>query len=129
MKYEDSLYVARHESKSYDDKGYPIAPLSEWFAFGKCFLSFNGPAQEVHLADGKEYRYSYYVIAPLTKDKYSLIPKEGERVLVRKADDTVVYSLEVSGFVTYKRRYVKIWGATLHALTTEQMEGVVFNES
>ena len=61
------------------------------------------------LHDGSEYQYSYYVIAPLKKTLYPLIPKEGDRVRITKADGTIDKELEVRGFVTYKKRYIKIW--------------------
>ena len=109
MRYEDELWVCKTDCRSYDDKGYPNDPENEWSLFGKCFLSFNSAASKVRLADGKEYQYTYYVIAPLKKDLYSLIPKEGERVQVKKADGTVEQVKEVRGFVTYKKRYLKIW--------------------
>ena len=109
MRYEDSLFVGTAEGSGYDSAGYAVAPAVSWTMFNKCFLSFNGSARRTNLADGKEYHYSYYVIVPLKKALYSLIPKEGERVRVVKADNSVDKILEVKGFVTYKKRFLKIW--------------------
>lgn len=108
MRYEDDLEVLK-TSGAYDKNGYPVANKAKWVKFGKCFISFNSAAQYIHLHDGNDYKYSYYVIAPLTKDKYSYIPTEGEKVRIRKADGTVYKTMEVKGFVTYKKRFLKIW--------------------
>ena len=107
------------KSASYDADGRPVEPRHTMRYFGKCFLSFNSQAQRVGLSDGNEYQYSHYIIAPLKKDLYTLIPREGERVLVRKADDTVFSAMTVGGFVTYKKRYLKIWGRTLDPVPQE----------
>lgn len=109
MKFEDEFLVLATSAEEYDADGYPIEPQSQWVSFGKCFLSFNSVAQKIRLADGSDYSYSYYIIAPLTSDTYSLIPKEGERVRIVKADGTVDKIMEVRGFVTYKKRYLKVW--------------------
>ena len=93
----------------YDESYNPVPPTEEWMEFSKCFISFNSAAQKIRLNDGQEYIYSYYVIAPLKKDLYDILPKEGDRVRIQKADGTIDKIMEVRGFVTYKRRYLKIW--------------------
>lgn len=95
--------------EQYDRQGYPIEPTEEWVDFSRCFISFNSAATKVRLNDGREYIYSYYCIIPLKKDIYHLIPREGEYVHIHKADDTIDAELQVKGFVTYKKRYLKIW--------------------
>lgn len=97
------------EDGVYDEEMNPVNPYTEFFPFGKCFISFNDSAQRVRLNDGKEYVYSYYVIAPLKKSIYHLIPREGDKVRIVKADGTIDKEMEVRGFVTYKKRYLKIW--------------------
>lgn len=109
MTFEDSLKVLRLSGGGYDDNFNPIPPREEWVDFSKCFISFNSSAQKIRLNDGQEFIYSYYVIAPLKKSLYPLIPKEGDRVKILKADGTIDKELEVRGFVTYKRRFLKIW--------------------
>ena len=109
MRFEDEFSVLKHDGPEYDANGYPIDPESQWIMFGKCFLSFNSAAAKIRLNDGKDYQYAYYLIAPLTQDTYPLIPKEGERVRIKKADGSVDKVMEVRGFVTYKKRYLKIW--------------------
>lgn len=47
--------------------------------------------------------------APLSKAKYPLIPKEGDKVVIMKKDGTIDKEMEVKGFVTYKQRYLKLW--------------------
>ena len=93
----------------YDENGDEIEPDEEYIFFSKCFISFNHSAQKVRLNDGSEYIYSYYIIAPIRKAIYHLIPREGDWVHIRKADGTVDAKMEVKGFVTYKKRYLKIW--------------------
>ena len=109
MNFEDTLSVLQVTEGGYDENYNPVAPLEEWVPFSKCFLSFNSQAQKIRLNDGQEYIYSYYVIAPLKKSLYPLIPKEGDKVRIQKADGTVDKEMEVKGFVTYKKRYLKIW--------------------
>lgn len=133
MKFEDTLWVQKRseleESVDYNADGRPVEPHNTLRYFGRCFLSFNSAAQRVALDDGNEYQYSHYIIAPLKKDLYPLIPREGERVLVRKADDTVFSAMTVSGFVTYKKRYLKIWGRTLDPVPQEYInEATALNE-
>lgn len=93
----------------FDDKMNPVEPYAEFYPLGKCFISFNSSAQKVRLHDGKEYIYSYYVIMPLKKAIYHLIPREGDKVRIRKADGTIDSEMDVKGFVTYKKRFLKIW--------------------
>lgn len=123
MRFEDTIEVMLKPTSSYDANGNPVAEEEEsgvtltkgsdeepeWTPFSKCFLSFNSKADKVRLNDGSEYMYSYYAICPLTKGLYSSIPKEGDRVHLVKADGTIDVDMEVKGFVTYKRRYLKIW--------------------
>ena len=84
-------------------------PSSTFFLLANCFISFNSQAQKIHLHDGSDYVYSYYVILPLKKSIYHLIPREGDVVRITKADGTINAEKEVKGFVTYKKRYLKIW--------------------
>ena len=51
----------------------------------------------------------YEIYAPLIKVKYPLIPKEGDKVYITKKDGTIDKEMEVKGFVTNKKRYLKIW--------------------
>ena len=109
MTFEDTLSVLHTEGGGYDKDYNPVELTEEWKDFSKCFISFNSAAQKIRLNDGSEYVYSYYVIAPLNKKRYPVIPKEGDRVRIVKKDGTVDKVMEVRGFVTYKRRYLKIW--------------------
>ncbi len=109
MTFSDELKVLQISGGGYDEDYNPIEPTEEWMDFAKCFISFNSSAQKVRLHDGSEYIYSYYVIAPLKASIYASIPKEGSRVRIIKADGTIDAVLEVKGFVTYKKRYLKIW--------------------
>ena len=109
MTLEDTLKVLTLNGGGYDENNDPIGPVEEWKEFSKCSISFNSSAQKITLHDGSEYQYSYYVIAPLKNTLYPLIPKEGDRVWITKADGTIDKELEVRGFVTYKKRYIKIW--------------------
>lgn len=109
MKYEDELDVLKLSGGGYDENGYPIEEIETWVEFGKCFISFNSAAQTIVLNDGNEYIYSYYIIAPLNKEKYDHIPREGDKVRIRKADGTINREMEVKGFVTYKKRFLKVW--------------------
>ena len=109
MNYEDTLSVLSITDSGFDADYNPIKPTETWNTFSKCFISFNSQAQKIRLNDGQEYIYSYYVIAPLKASLYPSIPKEGDRVRIQKADGTIDKILEVKGFVTYKKRYLKIW--------------------
>ena len=109
MTFEDTLKVLTLTEGGYDKDFNPVPPIEEWVDFSKCFISFNSQAQKTRLNDGQEYIYSYYVIAPLKKSLYSLIPREGDKVRIIKADGTIDKVMEVKGFVTYKKRYLKIW--------------------
>ena len=109
MTFEDSLSVLQQTEGGYDSDYNPVKPTEEWLEFSKCFISFNSAAQKIRLNDGSEYVYSYYVIAPLKSSLYDILPKEGDRVWIQKADGTIDKVMEVRGFVTYKKRYLKIW--------------------
>lgn len=96
----------------YDDNGNEIVPETLWLVFGKeknAIISPNSRANKVSLHDGKDFVYSYEVIVKLKKQLYPLIPKEGARVWLHKADGTIDKDMEVKGFVTLKQRYLKIW--------------------
>ena len=97
------------ENGVFDSDMNPMPSYTDFFPFAKCFISFNSVAQKVRLNDGQEYVYTYYVILPLKKSIYHLIPREGDRVRIRKLDGTIDREMEVRGFVTYKKRYLKIW--------------------
>lgn len=109
MKWEDSIELYKPIKGGFDNNGNPIEEESSWISLGKCFISFNSSANRVTLADGSEYIYSYYVILPIRKAMYSYLPKEGDRVHITKKDGTINVEKEVTGFVTYKQRYLKIW--------------------
>lgn len=109
MTLEDTLKILHLSGGGYDENNDPINPTEEWVDFSKCFISFNSAAQKTRLNDGSEYTYQYYVIAPLTKGRYSDIPREGDMVRIVKKDGTIDVVMEVRGFVTYKQRYLKIW--------------------
>lgn len=109
MTFEDTLKVLQESGGGYDENYNPIPITENWVDFSKCFISFNSSAQKIRLNDGQEYIYSYYVIAPLENSLYPLIPREGDRVRIQKADGTIDKEMEVRGFVTYKKRYLKIW--------------------
>ena len=121
MRYEDRLWVCKQGAPSADEDGYPVEPPMTVTEFGKCFLSFNSVASNVSLADGKDYQYSFYIIAPLKKALYPFIPVEGEHVIVKKADETVYCRLKVSGFVTYKKRFLKVWASQKEYLTEQEV--------
>lgn len=94
----------------YDDNGNPLIPIDTVFIdFGKCTILPNSRASIIGLADGQQYIYTYEVYAPLSKAKYPLIPKEGDKVVITKKDGTIDKEMEVKGFVTYKQRYLKLW--------------------
>lgn len=94
----------------YDADGNPIEATDViYLQFGKCLILPNTSARTVNLADGSMYAYSYEIYAPLNAKKYKMLPKEGDRVRVTKKDGTIYKSMEVKGFVTYKKRYLKIW--------------------
>lgn len=94
----------------FDEEGNPLTPESFIFIdFGKCVILPNTKASVITLADGQKYTYMYEIYAPLSKIKYPLIPKEGDKVYITKKDGTIDKEMEVKGFVTYKKRYLKIW--------------------
>lgn len=125
MRYEDKLWVCKQGELSADEDGYPVEPQITVAEFGKCFLSFNKAAAHVQLADGQDYQYSFYIIAPLKKALYPLIPVEGEQVIVKKADETVYCRLKVSGFVTYKKRFLKVWASQREYLTEQEVTSLL----
>lgn len=96
----------------YDENGNEVVPEKIWLVFGKeknAIISPNSRANKVSLNDGKDFVYSYEVIVKLKKQYYPLIPKEGSRVRLHKADGTIDKDMEVKGFVTLKQRYLKLW--------------------
>lgn len=94
----------------FDEEGNAVdAKEMRFLDFGKCVILPNTSARSVTLLDGKQYVYSYELIAPLSKKKYNLLPKEGDMVWITKKDATVDKQMEVKGFVTYKKRYLKLW--------------------
>ena len=94
----------------FDEEGNPLTSDAFIFIdFGKCVILPNTKASVITLADGQKYTYMYEIYAPLNKAKYPLIPKEGDKVYITKKDGTIDKEMEVKGFVTYKKRYLKIW--------------------
>ena len=94
----------------YDEDGNPIeATATRFLDFGKCIIYPNTSAKLIGLNDGQKYVYSYEVIAPLSKQKYKLLPCEGDKVMITKKDGTINKTMEVKGFTTYKKRYLKLW--------------------
>ena len=94
----------------FDEEGNPLTPDAFIFIdFGKCVILPNTKASVITLADGQKYTYMYEIYAPLNKVKYPIIPKEGDKVYITKKDGTIDKEMEVKGFVTYKKRYLKIW--------------------
>ena len=94
----------------FDEEGNPLTPDAFIFIdFGKCVILPNTKASVITLADGQKYTYMYEIYAPLNKAKYPLIPKEGDKVYITKKDGTIDKEMEVKGFVTYKKRYLRIW--------------------
>ena len=94
----------------FDEEGNPITPDAFIFIdFGKCVILPNTKASVITLADGQKYTYMYEIYAPLNKAKYPLIPKEGDKVYITKKDGTIDKEMEIKGFVTYKKRYLRIW--------------------
>lgn len=93
-----------------DENGDSLQPSGiRYIDFGKCILLPNLRASSITLFDGQKYVYSYEVVAPLNKSRYLLIPKEGDKVWIIKNDGTIDREMEVKGFVTLKRRYLKLW--------------------
>lgn len=110
MNFEDTLKVKLSQEGGFDEDGNAIEPTEgEWQDFGKCAILPNTSARLVSLADGQQYAYSYELYAPLSKNKYPLIPKEGSKVWITKKDGTIDKEMEVKGFVTYKKRYLRLW--------------------
>lgn len=105
----DEVFGINSERAIFDENMNPKEPCTQFIDLGKGFISFNSSAQKVRLNDGSEYTYSYYVILPIKKKQYHLLPREGDHVRIVKSDGTIDKTLEVRGFVTYKKRYLKIW--------------------
>lgn len=100
------------DSILYDENGNEVVPKKIWLVFEKeknAIISPNSRANKVSLNDGKDFVYSYEVFVKLKKQYYPLIPKEGSRVWLHKADGTIDKDMEVKGFVTLKQRYLKLW--------------------
>ena len=94
----------------FDEDGNSIEPIDCIFIdFGKCVILPNSQAKIITLSDGQRYVYSQEIYAPLSKAKYPLIPHEGDKVWVTKKDGTIDKGMEVKGFVTYKKRYLRLW--------------------
>ena len=94
----------------FDEEGNPLTPDAFIFIdFVKCVILPNTKASVITLADGQKYTYMYEIYVPLNKTKYPLIPKEGDKVYITKKDGTIDKEMEIKGFVTYKKRYLKIW--------------------
>lgn len=94
----------------YDEDGNPINATDRiFFSFGKCIILPNDAARTITLTDGSVHQYSYEVFAPISKTGYKMLPKEGDSVWITKKDGTIDKEMEVKGFVTYKRRYLKLW--------------------
>ena len=94
----------------FDEEGNPLTPEAFIFIdFGKCVILPNTKASVITLADGQKYTYMYEIYAPLSKTKYPLIPKEGDKVYIAKKDGTIDKEMEVKGFVTLKKRFLRIW--------------------
>ena len=94
----------------FDEEGNPLTPDAFIFIdFGKCVILPNTKASVITLADGQKYTYMYEKYTPLNKTKYPLIAKEGDKKKKKKKDGTIDKEMEVKGFVTYKKRYLKIW--------------------
>lgn len=93
----------------YDEEGNSITPIQRWVTFGKCVIFPNSKAQKIRLNDGKEYIYAYELVAPLKKSLYPLIPEENDNVKIIKEDGTINKDMTVQGFVTLKKRYLKLW--------------------
>lgn len=105
-------YDSVHENAGagYDKNGNPNSVTTAYMSdFGKCVIFPNDRASTITLADGNAFSYAYEVIAPLSKRKYKMLPKEGDIVHISKQDGTVDKTMEVKGFVTLKKRYLKIW--------------------
>ena len=105
-------FEVEHENAGggYDEDGNPVeATATRFLDFGKCLIYPNTSARLVRLNDGQQYAYSYEVIAPLSKHKYNILPREGDKVMITKKDGTINKVMEVKGFTTYKRRYLKLW--------------------
>lgn len=96
----------------YEEDGSVKKPTRMWRTFGKqknCIIFPNSKATSVVLNDGQSYVYTYEVIVKLKKSLYAYIPKQGDYVWIAKSDGTIFREMEVKGFVTLKKKYLKIW--------------------
>ena len=94
----------------FDEEGNPLTPEAFIFIdFGKCVILPNTKSSIITLENSKKYTYAYEIYAPLNKAKYPLIPKEGDKVHITKKDGTIDKEMEVKGFVTLKKRFLRIW--------------------
>lgn len=111
MRFGDKLDVLVVTKGEMDENLNPGRPTEEWKFFGKCAIMPNTAAQSVSLADGKEYIYQYEIYAPLNSKHYqeNLIPKENSRIHFVKEDGTIDKEAFVRGFLTLRKRYLKLW--------------------
>lgn len=112
MRFTDELKIQSTLNGGFDEDGNPIEGEPFWMLFGKeknAIIFPNKKASKVRLNDGSEYIYAYEIIVKLKKELIPLIPKEGQKVHIRKYDGTIDVTKEVVGFVTLKSRYLKIW--------------------
>lgn len=111
MRFGDKLEVLITTEGGVDEDLNPIDLTEEWKEFGKCIIMPNSSAQSVSLADGKEYIYQYQIYAPLKSAHYKegLIPTEGMKIHFTKEDGTIDKVAFVQGFLTLRKRYVKLW--------------------
>lgn len=96
----------------YDSEGDSVTPTRGWLSFGgdkNCIILPNSSASKISLNDGTEYIYSYEIIAKLKSNLYSIIPTEGTSIRCIKYDNTIDKKMVVKGFMTLKKRYLKIW--------------------
>lgn len=111
MNFSDKLKVLTITDGGYDENLNPLPPQKEWKIFGKCIIMPNDAAQKVTLADGSEYLYQYVIYAPLKSLHYKegLIPKENDKIHFIKDDKTIDKEATVRGFLTLRKRYLKLW--------------------
>lgn len=96
--------------RRYDSNGDPINASDSYYVYySKCSILPNTKATHIVLNDGKKYVYAYEVYIPLNKAKYEFLPKQGDFVKIEKKDGTIIMEKEIQGFVTYKKRYLRLW--------------------
>ena len=94
----------------YDNDGNPITATDSYYiSYSKCSILPNSKAEYIVLNDGKKYTYAYEVYIPLNKAKYNFLPKQGDFVKIEKKDGSIIEEKEIKGFVTYKKRYLRLW--------------------